>query len=303
MRSEANRRVLTEASGGLTASYLLEAISDAGAQPIASDILDESFIGALGFEYCQVPSAGDPDLWSKISTLVGAKNIQVVIPTLDETLLGWSQRKDHFRQMECDVIISDPPALEVCQDKWKTYQFFIEAGVPTPKTSLAQDYSLVKPREGRGGSGIQKTEEKVEMTGMISQELAQGSEYTVDVFFDRENKPIYIVPRLRVDVRDGKSTKGRVEECEIINHYIRKISSKLEFVGATNFQCFVDGDDIKFIEINPRFGGGTALAMAATENWIGLIIKNLLLGDAVTPKPIKYGMRMIRYYKEYFVFD
>jgi carbamoyl-phosphate synthase large subunit len=295
------KRVLTEASGGLTAGYILKAVAEAGAQGIASDIEDLSYADAFGAEFLKVPASGDELLWEKMASLVSQNKIDIVIPSLDETLLGWSKRQEEFSKLGCQVIISPKKTIEVCQDKWKTYQFFVENNIPTPLTSLSQLYPLVKPRDGRGGRGIINTLEEVDMTNMISQEVLSGVEYTIDVLFDHLSRPVYIIPRRRIGVVDGKSTKGIVEKNEQISDYIVKMSKILKFYGPINFQCFIQDDAIKFLEINPRVAGGMALGFAASENWIMLIINNILNNIEIRPKEIKYGLTMLRYYGEHFV--
>ena len=295
------KRVLTEASGGLTAGYILKAVAEAGAQCIASDIEDLSYADVFGAEFLKVPASGDELLWDNMASLVSQNKIDIIIPSLDETLLGWSKRREEFSKIGCQVIISPTTTIEICQDKWKTYQFFLENGIPTPLTSLNQLYPLVKPRDGRGGRGILNTSEKVDMTNMISQEVLLGQEYTVDVLFDHQSQPVYIIPRRRIGVVDGKSTKGVVEKNDQISDYIVKMSKIVKFYGPINFQCFIQDDGIKFLEINPRVAGGMALGFAASENWITLIINNILNNIAIRPKEIKYGLTMLRYYGEHFV--
>jgi len=141
------------------------------------------------------------------------------------------------------------------------------------------------------------------MANMISQELLTGVEYTIDVLFDHLSQPVYIVPRKRVDVVDGKSTKGVVVKSDLIEGYIHKIAKLLKFIGPINFQCFVDNGQIHFLEINPRVAGGMALGFAASENWVRLIIHNILKGRDIEPKQVKYGMSMLRYYGEHFVYE
>jgi carbamoyl-phosphate synthase large subunit len=137
---------------------------------------------------------------------------------------------------------------------------------------------------------------------MISQELLEGVEYTVDVLCDRDAKPVYIVPRRRIGVRDGKSTGGIVEANESITRWIRTVCGRLPFVGPVNFQCFVSPDGaVRFVEINPRIAGGMALGFAATENWIGAILRNIVQGELLTPVPIRFGLKMRRYYAEVFL--
>ena len=64
--------------------------------------------------------------------------------------------------------------------------------------------------------------------------------------------------------------------------------------------CETDLDNAYRINaIGPR-----NLGIAATENWISLIINNIVLGKPVNYEkinPIKYGLKMVRYYEECFI--
>ncbi|MBO9596567.1 MAG: ATP-grasp domain-containing protein, partial [Cohnella sp.] len=234
--------------------------------------------------------------------LLREKQIALVIPNLDETLLGWSERKRELLESGVRVVVSDPAVIRICQDKWLLYKHFVRCGIPTPNTSLKQEHSLVKPRRGRGGKGVVVTDSPVSMTGMISQSLLRGQEYSIDVFCDRTGKPIYIVPRKRLKVKDGKSTAGVTMHHPVMIEWVRRICASLPFNGPINIQCFeTEEGEISFTEINPRVAGAMALAFAASENWIGLWIEHFIYGRDAIAKPVSYGLRMMRYYKEIFM--
>lgn len=295
-------RILTEASGSLTAAYVINSIKAAGHICVASDIDANCFGRYLADDFVQMPQANEDTFWKKLEQILVAKQIDVVLPSLDQTLLGWSERKPLFREKGINVITSDAASVAICQDKWLTFQFFKKYGIPTPETRLTQDFPLVKPRLGRGAMGVKVTSQAVDMEGMISQELLSGVEFTIDVFCDRNAEPVYIVPRRRQHVRDGKSTGGIVEKNEKIISWVKTICQKASFYGPINIQCFICPDGtIKFVEINPRIAGGMALGFAATENWIALAIRNLIHGESICVKPVIYGMQMRRYYAEVFV--
>jgi carbamoyl-phosphate synthase large subunit len=295
-------RILTEASGSLVSAYLINAIKAAGHVSVASDVDSHCLGRYLADDFVVMPSKNDPELWSKISKILLDARIDFVIPSFDEMLLGWSIRKQEFAALGVTVGVSDPEVICTFTDKWLTYQFFSENRIPTPRTSLAQDYPLVKPRCGRGGQGVHVPDGAVTMDGMLSQELATGDEYTVDVFCDMESNPLYIVPRKRISVKDGKSTQGVVVHHQAIVDVVQKLCKATKFVGPINVQCFSsDLNDVSVIEVNPRVAGGMALGFAATENWIPLLCDSFLSGNPVQPKPIKYGLRMMRYYAEIFV--
>ena len=296
-------KILFEASGSLTSAYLFNFGKLAGAEVVASDI-SECFGQYLADDFIEVPKHNDPDLWVVLEAEMKRKKINIVVPSFDETLMEWSERKAHFMKEGIFVILSDKQTLECCMDKWETFLFFKRSGIPTPETSLDNVYPLIKPRYGRGGKGIliNADNKEIDMTGMISQELLEGQEYTIDVFCDRTHAPVYIIPRKRLSVKDGKSVNGITVFNERIISHVKNICNNLPFTGPINLQCFEGPDgSVKFTEINPRIGGGMALGFAASDNWIKLIIDNLVRKLDIEIKPVNYGLKMLRYYAEVFV--
>ena len=296
-----NMRILTEASGSLTSAYLIKAIRDASYTAVGSDIEELTAACCLADDFILFPKKDNPKLWEDIDALLTKYKINVVIPSFDEMMIGWATQKEYFENKEINIIISPVETIETFVNKWKTYLFFKEIGVPCPATSLKQDYPLLKPIHGRGAKGIKIANESANMEGMISQEIVTGEEYTIDCFFDYKGDPVYVVPRKRLHVRDGKSTKSIVIKNDQIVSYVTKIAQHIKFFGPINMQCFVDGNNLKFIEINPRIAGGMALGFAATENWVNLIIDNILNKQPIKLMPIHYGLKMVRYYAECFV--
>lgn len=133
----------------------------------------------------------------------------------------------------------------------------------------------------------------------ITQEEIVGQEYTIDCLFNPNGEIIYIIPRKRIGITQGKSTQGEVCYVKCLESYINTISSHIQFVGAINIQAFITRENKPvFIEINPRLGGGSALGFAASENWIKAMIEMFVYKQVVIPKPIRYGLKMARSYQE-----
>jgi len=296
-------RILTEASGSLISAYIIKAIQEAGHIAVASDVETEIAGRFLAADFIEMPRKSDPRLWEKTRKLLQAHRVDMVIPSFDEMLLGWATRRQELlRRDGVHVVVSPPQTVEIFRDKWRTYQCFKRHHIPTPATSLSQKYPLVKPRAGRGSVGITVPNGPVAMRGMVSQELLAGDEYTVDVFCDARSVPVYIVPRKRLGVCQGKSTGGVVVDQPEIARWVRVLCQATPFRGPINLQCFVGPDGaVRFTEVNPRLAGGMALAFAATENWIRLAVDHFVLGKPIRPKPVAYGTRMLRYYAEVFV--
>lgn len=296
-------RILTEASGSLISAYIIKAIQEAGHTALASDVDGEIAGRFLADEFIQMPRHDDPRLWEKTIALLAANKVDVVLPSFDETLSGWAERKEQLlKQHGVHVILSSPETVRIFGDKWLTYKFFRNCQVPTPATSLKQVYPLVKPRRGRGSQGVAVPNGSVPMKGMLSQELLKGQEFTVDAFCDSRSTPVYIVPRKRLTVTAGKSLAGVVVDQPEVAKWVRVICRNATFRGPINLQCFVSpSGQPSFTEVNPRLGGGMALSFAATENWIRLAVNHFVQGKRISPKPIAYGLRMFRYYAEVFV--
>lgn len=296
-------RVLIEAAGSPVSNYIIENIQAAGHEVIASDIDEFNHAKVLADEFVVFPKKNDPDLWNKVIGLLVENKIDVVVPSFDEMMVGWAKRKEELAKKGIHVIISSLKTIDTFQSKWNTFLFFTENNIPTPKTAFEkQDFDLVKPNYGRGAVGVEITKEEVPMEGMISQEVCEGTEYTIDVLFDRESNPVYIVPRKRLDVREGKSTKGITTQLTGIEDFISKIAKQLDFYGPINFQCFEHNGKYKFIECNPRIAGGMALGIAATENWFKLLIDNIAnpKNQITSNADPKFGLKMARYYAESF---
>ena len=131
---------------------------------------------------------------------------------------------------------------------------------------------IVKPIAGSSSVGIRSIrslDDLGDLAGQadehIIQELWQGQEYTVNVFFDASGALRCAVPHRRIEVRGGEVSKGRTERLPDIERITTQLSAALPGCrGALCFQAIVTptGEAAVF-EINARFGGGFPLAHAA----------------------------------------
>lgn len=249
-----------------------------------------------------VPKYDEEECWGKIEEILEKEKIKLVFPTVNEGLLNWSRHKEQYkRDFNTYVMISDENVIDVCVDKWKTYQFFKEIGIPTPTTSLSLDYELVKPRIGRGSAGISFKREidaaSFKMEGHISQEFIEGEEYTIDVLCDLNSKPIYIIPRKRLETESGVSVMGVTINDQEIIELTKVIIKELKPIGIINIQCFKNEQGIKFIEINPRLAGGCSLSFASSDNWFSAV-ECFYKKIEYQSKEVIYNNCMFRYFND-----
>lgn len=246
-----------------------------------------------------VPRYSEPGCFGKLLDICRKEEIGIVFPSINEGLLEWARRREELAKQGIQVVISPAETIAICQDKWETYCFFLANGIPTPRSSLQHQFELIKPRVGRGGGGIRRIRpgEPVDMGGCLSQEFVSGQEFSVDALCDLEGRPVYVVPRKRLAVESGLSVKGLVVHDEAIEEYVRKILASIRFTGPVDIQCFRAAEGVFFTEINPRIAGGLSLSMSATENWLEVLLR-MFRGASVEPKPVKYGLLMIRYFAD-----
>ena len=293
--------IFSEALESLVSVALIQSLKESGLSVVASDVTDMNAGALLADKYVKVPDKHNKNLWQIIKELLVTNEVDWIVPSFDEMLFGWSEREEKFKADGIKLLISPHNTIDTFLDKWKTYNAFVQSELPVPKTSLQKEYPMVKPRQGRGSQGITITDEMdVDMEGKISQEVVRGTELTVDCFFDRDGTPIYIVPRIRLKVINGKSVDAQTIQHEQVEKHIKNLAKKYHFIGPVNIQCFINNEGVWFIEVNPRVGGGMALGWAATENWFDLWFNKIIQGKPFKPKPIKYGLQMYRYYSEAF---
>jgi putative hydrolase of the HAD superfamily len=92
----------------------------------------------------------------------------------------------------------------------------------------------------------------------IVQEYIDWPEYTVDLLADFNGRVLSVVPRSRQLVVAGESYVSRTANApQMIEESVR-LAAALHLVGHNTIQCFWNGADVKFIEVNPRFGGTLA---------------------------------------------
>jgi carbamoyl-phosphate synthase large subunit len=244
--------------------------------------------------------------------------IKLIIPTRDGELSFFAENKHFFEEKGIKVIVSDPQVVEICRDKYKFSQFLQQNGLLGPKTYLSNQSIfeskfplILKPRSGSGGKGIFKINNGTELElfqsyvpNSILQEFITGKEFTIDVLSDFQGKVLTIVPRERIEVFSGESFKGKtVKDSRLLNQ-AKILAEKLGSVGHITIQCIVNDDNVYFIEVNPRFGGGAALSVAAGANTPVLILK-LILGQEVKPLIGQYeeGLIMLRYTEDFYIKD
>ena len=252
--------------------------------------------------------------------IVRANKVRLLVPTVDLDLKILARNRSEFARVGCFVLISEPRVIDICQDKRKTYRFLLKNGFDTPRTmsirtALAQKKPgwpcFLKPWDGyasRGNAVVHNRRELLffakRVPNPICQEFVSGAEHTCDVYVDFEMKVRCVVPRKRIEVRAGEVSKGKVVKNPAIMSQAKQLVETLGAgPGVITLQLFLtDRQIVKFIEINPRFGGGAPLSIKAGANFPKWILQELLGSKpAISFDGFKDNMVMLRYDAEVWV--
>lgn len=241
-----------------------------------------------------IPRIGEQGYLESIIDICNKEKVKLIVPTIDTELIIMSENKGLIEEKtQAKVLISDKRVINICRNKKNTNKFFQDNGFGVPKEITSEDIEMenyefplfIKPLDGSSSINAFKINNKNELMffreyikNPIIQECIEGKEYTIDAFIDFDGKPVTIVPRERIATRSGEISKGKiVKDRELINE-VKHVIEVLKPIGHITFQCMKTKEGIKFIEINPRFGGGAPMSIKAGAN-SPLSLYKLLLGE------------------------
>lgn len=246
--------------------------------------------------------------------IVKQNNVKLLVPTVDLDLKILAVSKAKFAAVGCTVLVSKPAVVNICQDKRRTFGFLVKNDFGTPltyttKQALAEKNlkypCFLKPWDGYASRGTAIVKNRSELIfyskripNCIVQEFITGGEFTCDCFVDFNLEVTCVVPRKRLEARAGEVSKGKVIKHLLIMHRTAELVKKLGAgPGVITVQLiFTKDKKIKFIEINPRFGGGAPLSIKAGADFPKWIL-SLLVGKKTRIKfdGFEDNLLMLRY--------
>lgn len=242
-----------------------------------------------------VPLTTDHRYIPIIRSICFKERVNLLIPTIDDELPLFGKHAEKFLATGIRVAVSSESTGTICNDKYQTWRFLTDKGLPAARTwlpgeidpSQAQYPLFLKPRAGRGSVGAYRVTNRRELeffSGYVPdpvvQEFLTGREFTIDVLCDFDGRIVSVVPRERLVIRSGVSDRGRTRNSpELIDLAVRTAGA-LGIRGPANIQVMVDGSRATIFEVNPRFSGGIPLTLAAGADFPGWLI-DMRLGTRV----------------------
>lgn len=262
-----------------------------------------------------VPRASEAGYLPAVRAAARQHGAGLLIPTTDTDLLILAEQRSEFEAAGTQALIAEVDVIRTCRDKLQTYEHLRANQIDTPETftpatlpaeALRRYPLFIKPRSGSASQRVHKIENEAELAYRLAhicdpiiQEFVSGVEHTLDVYVGLTGEPRCVVPRARWQVRTGEVSKGVVVKDREVMAAGQRVVETLgrTLRGLVTLQCIVTPERrIRFIEINPRFGGGVPLAIAA-----GAAIPRWLLEEFLGRKPqivfdgFRHGLCMLRY--------
>ena len=272
---------------------------------------------ALGLadEPVLVPPISNSGYIEALLDTVRAHHVNAIVPTIDTDLVILSEHRADFERLGCTPLIAESDVIQTCRDKILTHKFLVDNGIDTPDTYTPEAIRalrthrfpyFMKPRCGSASHAIHVIRDEFDLDyhlrkceDPIVQEYVEGLEHTLDVYVGLTGEPRCVVPRARWQVRGGEVSKGVVVKDRKIMDAGRRVVEALgsSVRGIVTLQCIVTAEyRIRFIEINPRFGGGAPLGIAAGADYPLWVLQELRGEEPeIQFDGFRHGMCMLRY--------
>ncbi len=253
------------------------------------------------------------NFWNELEKILIKNNIEVFMPVGNISCRFASQYKDKIEKY-CKVPVVNIETMRVAQDKNLTFKLAESLNVPIPRTFYITDLNDVgivaqeiqfpcvikKTNYYEGGVFYCNSKAEYEMNmNRILSEKKQNDEYPVvqeyvtgvgtgyySVYKNGECQGYFMHERIHeFPVTGGASTLAKSIYNPELKKYGDKLLRELNWTGVSmiEFKRNLQNNELRLMEINPKFWGSLELSYAAGINFPYL---NYLLA---TDKPIPYS--------------
>jgi carbamoyl-phosphate synthase large subunit len=248
-------------------------------------------------------------------------NIKIILPgsTWDAKIIA--QYTHVFKASGIIPLVNNYNTIEICDDKWKTFEFLMGKNLGAPRSFLTADDALtalgedcqiiIKPRTGRGSKNIFLVNGEKELRLIsrlfelkridpIIQEFIPDpdKEYTVGVISNTHGEVIQSIVMQRY-LLGGATGYAKVCKPGYINEYCERVAFELGSIGPLNIQLRLnDKNEPLIFEVNPRFSGSAPMRALAGFNEPDMIIGNFVLNKDLTRVNYKTNVEYFRAFQE-----
>jgi len=238
--------------------------------------------------------------------------VRMLLPMEDPTMALLATHRQQFERIT-SLPIESSAKLKRARDKGEVIRLARNLGIPVPKTWFIRDLAelsqiqeelpypvVIKPRRASGALGVAYPRNRQELVDqyrtihrrfpfpLIQEKIPnQGPGYGASFLLDQKSdiKAAFVHKRLReYPVSGGASTARISTRYDQIRDMAASLLKALDWFGIAMVEFKMDPRDNtpKLMEINPRFWGSLALAIASGVNFPYLLYK-MALGQNFKP--------------------
>ncbi|MBE6663244.1 MAG: ATP-grasp domain-containing protein [Ruminococcaceae bacterium] len=310
--------------------YFKEALIESGKvhvcnsddKTVAFHYADQSIISPLIYDENYIPF---------LLAYCKENKIDILISLFDIDLLILARSKKEFEKIGTRVIVSEPELIEICNDKWKSYEFLKENGFNVPKTYLTLEDTInaldrgeisypiiVKPRFGCGSIALSVAEDEMALLyyfrrntrtinksylryesssvddKIIYQECLKGQEYGVDIINDLDGNFKNAIVKRKLAMRAGETDIAELVDEPSIYNETKRLGELTNHIANMDVDVFLVDGKPYILEMNARFGGGYPFSHMAGCN-LPKAITSWCKGEFVPDESLKAEIGSIGY--------
>lgn len=292
--------------------------AEGGGRVIAADVQPRAAALHVADRAVLLPPSDTAAFWPALIGVVRGDAIGLIVPTRDEELALFAEHKDELEALGARVPLAPAAAIRLCQDKLAFARFCLEHGLSVP--DVLDDAALrdarcypvfARARRGKSGrsafviaSPAELDARRAEHGELLVQDRVTAPELSLDGFADADGQALSVVPRTRGVIVAGESYVSRTVDAPRLVELGARLAALLRLCGPFVAQVFDRGGRVDVIEVNPRFGGASALGIAAGADTPRALVRLAAGRDprAALAAPT-IGLTMLRYTQDLFVDD
>lgn len=239
--------------------------------------------------------------------------VEYLFPVIDEEVVDYANHRKEFEGIGVKLCIPNDRLINICHYK-DVFANWIEENIPEIAIKTYTDISVikeddlpifVKPIEGRASNGCRKISNVTELQEIenpyiyIYQRYHEGEIVTVDIIRNAIHNQMQMLQRKEL-LRNKNGCGIAIETIEDkrLEDYCIKLAEKLDLHGVVNAEFFVNSNEIKIIEINPRFSAGSMFTCMSGCNLVKNMI-HIVDGESCEFGKVSIGKHFARRYETY----
>ena len=294
---------------------LLKRIRNIHLEVYGADVEPLGYTAASNFvdRYFQAPPIEETERFTSfLYNICTTEHIDLIIPSSDKEVRYWSQ---YTPKIPVKVYTPNQEIVSLFQDKLLATLAVRNIGLDTPKiiSNLflnGLNKTIFRKRKSVSSRGIEIVNFSTDKfipnrfnKEWFAQEYIDGIEYTVDVFCDKIGAPKIIIPRKKLEMREGATIRSQLINHQGIIAACKTLYQNFCVPGLSDVEFIESNNHLYFIEMNLRFSASTICGIVGSFNFIEQYLEHFYYNKPLESMP--YYMKFVcwnsivtRYYED-----